>query len=409
MYEIEDNCSNVTECSVVYSGGDTEAPALVDEMITCSSLDVDDQNICLRTASSFNGETLETAVAALYSDNCDMAVTASLIDTVHTAGNTDCEWTITYNYEIEDNCSNVTECSVVYSGGDTEAPALVDEMITCSSLDVDDQNICLSTASAFNGEILETAVAARYSDNCDMAVTASLFDTVHTAGNTDCEWTITYNYEIEDNCSNVTECSVVYSGGDTEAPALVDEMITCSSLDVDDQNICLSTASAFNGEILETAVAARYSDNCDMAVTATLVDTVHTAGNSDCSWTITYMYEIEDNCSNVTECSVVYSGGDTEAPALVDEMITCSSLDVDDQNICLSTASSFNGETLETAVAALYSDNCDMAVMASLIDTVHTAGNTDCEWIITYNYEIEDNCSNVTECSVVYSGGDTEA
>src|SRR5688500_13137735 len=162
-----------------------------------------------------------------------------------------------------------------------------------STLNLINQNLC---DGGFDPASLLTDIEALYADNCDDEVNATVTNTTGGMNNTDCSWTYTYEYTIVDNCMNETTCEVVVSGGDTEEPMLVNPLVSCSSLDVDDQNICLSVASAFDGETLEDEVAALYDDNCDMAVTATLVDTIHGGANSDCSWSITYVYEIVDNC-----------------------------------------------------------------------------------------------------------------
>ena len=60
---------------------------------------------------------LESDVAALYTDNCG-PVTASLSGTTPGTTNDNCSWTFTYEYEIDDNCGNTVTCQVERSGGD---------------------------------------------------------------------------------------------------------------------------------------------------------------------------------------------------------------------------------------------------------------------------------------------------
>ena len=108
-------------CDVVYSGGDTEDPALVDPLVSCTSLNSANNNWCLTVADAFDANTLESAVAALYDDNCG-TITATY--TGKTPGtNTNCSWSFTYHFTIDDGCGNDVTCDVVYSGGDTEDPA----------------------------------------------------------------------------------------------------------------------------------------------------------------------------------------------------------------------------------------------------------------------------------------------
>ncbi len=61
-----------------------------------------------------------------------------------------------------------------------------------------------------------------------------------------------------------------------------------------DQNLCKADAMTSN-PIDESGVAAGYTDNCGV-VTAAIRDTAMT-GN-DCSWTVTYTYDVSDECGN---------------------------------------------------------------------------------------------------------------
>ena len=256
-------------------------------------------------------------MAALYDDNCG-TITATY--TGKTPGtNTNCSWSFTYHFTIDDGCGNDVTCDVVYSGGDTEDPALVDPLVSCTSLNSANNNWCLTVADAFDANTLESAVAALYDDNCG-TITATY--TGKTPGtNTNCSWSFTYHFTIDDGCGNDVTCDVVYSGGDTEDPALVDPLVSCTSLNSANNNWCLTVADAFDANTLESAVAALYDDNCG-TITATY--TGKTPGtNTNCSWSFTYHFTIDDGCGNDVTCDVVYSGGDTEDPALVDPLVSC--------------------------------------------------------------------------------------
>jgi hypothetical protein len=407
-YQIEDNCNNSVTCDVTRSGGDTEDPALIDPQVTCASLNTANHNECLSAATSWDATQIEASVAALYDDNCDASVTATLINTVAGSNNSDCNWIFTYTYQIEDNCNNSVTCDVTRSGGDTEDPALIDPQVTCASLNTANHNECLSAATSWDATQIEASVAALYDDNCDASVTATLINTVAGSNNSDCNWIFTYTYQIEDNCNNSVTCDVTRSGGDTEDPALIDPQVTCASLNTANHNECLSAATSWDATQIEASVAALYDDNCDASVTATLINTVAGSNNSDCNWIFTYTYQIEDNCNNSVTCDVTRSGGDTEDPALIDPQVTCASLNTANHNECLSAASSWDATQIEASVAALYDDNCDASVTATLINTVAGSNNGDCNWIFTYTYQIEDNCNNSVTCDVTRSGGDTE-
>lgn len=401
-FTISDDCNNTTTCQVIYSGGDGEAPQLVNSENDCSSLDLPDQPICLSEASSFDASTLEPDVAILYTDNCG-SVTVALTNTTPGETNTDCSWTFTYEFTISDDCENTTTCQVTYSGGDDQAPIPAGEL-DCSSLDMPGQTICLSSAIAFDPTTLESAVANLYSDNC--GTVSAVYDNTTPGSNTECDWSFTYEFIISDACNNSTTCQVVYSGGDSEAPQLVDSEIDCSSLDLPDQNICLAEAASFDATTLESSIAALYTD-CG-SIQVELTGTIEGEGNSDCDWSFTYQFSINDGCDNSTTCEVTYSGGDSEAPVLLDNEITCSSLNMTDINECLASAGAFDPTTLESSVAALYTDNCS-TVTVVYAGSVAGGSNTDASWEFTYEYIVKDDCDNPVSCFVTYSGGDTEA
>jgi hypothetical protein len=405
-YTITDECNNSVTCDVVYSGGDTEVPHLVNSQVDCSSLDITAQNECLSAASQWDATQLYNSVRALYTDNCDNSLTVSLTNTLAGSNNTDCNWIFTYTYKIEDNCNNSVTCTVTRSGGDTEVPHLVNSQVDCSSLDITAQNECLSAASQWDATQLYNSVRALYTDNCDNSLTVTL---TNTAGgtNNDCSWSFTYTYKIEDDCNNSVTCTVTRSGGDTEVPHLVNSQVDCSSLDITAQNECLSVASQWDATQLYNSVRALYTDNCDNTLTVTLINTAG-GTNSDCSWSFTYTYKIEDDCNNSVTCTVTRSGGDTEVPHLVNSQVDCSSLDITAQNECLSAASQWDATQLYNSVRALYTDNCDNSLTVLLTNTLAGSNNTDCNWIFTYTYKIEDDCNNSVTCTVTRSGGDTE-
>ena len=56
-----------------------------------------------------------------------------------------------------------------------------------------------------------------------------------------------------------TGVSVVYEGGDTEVPTLVDPATDCSSLDIVNVNECLDDATAYDATVLEGDVAGSVS------------------------------------------------------------------------------------------------------------------------------------------------------
>src|SRR6056297_4018355 len=385
-YIVSDECGNTLRTEVIYTGSDDEAPSLIDPTADCSSLDITNVNECLSEAQSFDPATLDSSVDALYEDNCTgNAVSAIVTNTTAGPSNSDCAWSFTYEFTLNDGCGNTMTCEVTRSGGDTEAPSLVGTLPGG-----DEGNTCLANAPAAPAESL---IANQYTDNCGV-VTATL-DATDTDGD-DCSWTVTYTYIVEDECANTTTAQVEYTGGDTEDLTLTGTLPAGGV----QGNVCLADAPAAPAG---SVIAAEYTDNCG-AVSATLDDT-NTSG-TDCSWTITYTYIVEDECNNTTTAQVEYTGGDTEAPSLVDPTIDCSSLNITDVNECLSDAALYDPAVLEGDVENLYDDNCG-TVTATVVDFVGDAANTDCSWSFTAEFTIEDECGNIVSCEVTRSGGDS--
>ncbi len=331
-------------------------------------------NVCMAAAPAAPGE---AAIAALYSDNCGI-ITATLMGSAVVG--TDCGWTATYTYSIEDECGNLApDAVVVYTGADTQAPILTGVLPGGAQ-----GNVCMAAAPAAPGE---AAIAALYSDNCGI-ITATLMGS--TVVGTDCGWTATYTYSIEDECGNLApDAVVVYTGADTQAPILTGVLPGGAQ-----GNVCMAAAPAAPGE---AAIAALYSDNCG-SVTATLMGSA--VVGTDCGWTATYTYSIEDECGNLApDAVVVYTGADTQAPILTGVLPGGAQ-----GNVCMAAAPAAPGEA---AIAALYSDNCG-SITATLMGSAVVG--TDCGWTATYTYSIEDECGNLApDAVVVYTGADTQA
>ena len=298
--------------SFTYHIQDDLPPELMDEMTTCSSLNLQDLYMNLAEAESFNPGTLENDVAALYTDNCG-EVTAAHLETVAGQDNSDTEWTFTYVYLISDPCQNTVSCMVYYSGGLFDTITLVDEDEDCSSLDQYQHNWCLSDAQAFDASLHENDVSALYESSCG-EITATFFETIHAAGNSDCNWIFTFVYTISDPCLNTVTCLVNYSGGDNAPPVLVNTNIDCSSLDQHGVNLCLTEAENIDPLFYESQIAALYQDNCGQ-VDVAYIETIADAGNSDCEWFFTFVYHVSDQCLNTVTCFVNISGGNATAPS----------------------------------------------------------------------------------------------
>ena len=367
-YNIVDDCMNsAASITITYTGGDTEAPTLAGTLPG----DQTGLNLCLADAPAGPSE---ADIAALYTDNCgDVNVTKSEATT-----GTDCSWKVMYTYDIVDDCTNAISITITYSGGDTEAPVLVGTIPS----DESDFNLCMNEAPVGPSE---ADIAALYTDNCgDVNVTKS-----GAPSGTDCSWTAAYTYDIVDDCTNAaTSITITFSGGDTEAPVLAGTIPS----DESDLNLCMADAPVGPSE---ADIAALYTDNCgDVNVTKS-----GAPSGTDCSWTAAYTYDIVDDCTNAaTSITITFSGGDTEAPALVGTVPS----DESDLNLCMSEAPVGPSEA---DIAALYTDNCGTVnVTKSGAPT-----GTDCSWTAAYIYDIEDDCTNAaTSITITYSGSDQD-
>ncbi|HRZ49707.1 MAG TPA: hypothetical protein P5338_09970, partial [Bacteroidales bacterium] len=108
-------------------------------------------------------------------------------------------------------------------------------------------------------------------------------------------------------------------------------------------------APAFN----PTLAASYYSDNCPGTLTATLVNTIVTGNN--CSWELSYIFNISDSCGNTRTNQVLkYTGGDGTPPVFN----TCPG------NLTLQSTDSIPAASLVTAT-----DNCGNTLTVNLMNT----------------------------------------
>ena len=358
-------------------------------------------------ANTFYQNWLTTYGGAIASDVCGNVTWSDNADIQDwTQG---CTQSIDVTFTAKDDCGNETSRTATFTITDTEAPVLVDDAVSCSSLNMSGLNQCKDDAALFDPETLIDQVKALYTDVCGSEITVTLESSGPNGENTDCNWSFKYIYRIQDACGNFTFCNVIYSGGDATPPYLDEPLEDCATLNETDVNECLSVATSFDPNDLLFDVGSLYTDNCDANLTVAWLETIEGVENSDCSWSFTYRFTITDNCQLSTICEVVRSGGDSEHPMLMDPDETCSSLDDDDINACLADAENLGGASLEGAIKLLYQDNCDPNFTVEYTGKTSGPLNDDCAWTFTYDYLIKDGCGNSTTCSVTFSGGDLEA
>ena len=393
-FEVVDACGNKLENQkIVHTGGDKTAPTGAAPNGTTNV------NACYINATTapigapaFNAVT----AAAGYTDNCGGVVTATLTNTAVTGDN--CAWTLVYTFSIADACGNIlTDQKITHTGGDKTAPT------GTAPAGITGINACFVNATtvpvgtpAFNA----TAAAAAYTDNCGATVLATLTNTVVTGSN--CAWTVTYTFSVADACGNVlADQKIIHTGGDKTAPTgTAPQGSSNINACFVNGNTVPSGVPAFNA----IAAAAGYTDNCNGAVTANLVNTLVT-GNS-CAWTVTYTFTVADACGNKLENQkIIHTGGDKTAPTGTAPVGTTGI------NACYISENTIPTGTPAfdpVAAAAGYTDNCGSTVTAILTDTKITRNN--CNWTVTYTFSIADECGNtLPDQTIIHTGSDQTA
>ena len=206
-----------------------------------------------------------------YTDNCLGSVTATLTNTAKTG--TDCNWTVTYTYEVKDACQNtLSNQTYSYSGKDQTAPSLTGTAYSDATL----YNACYANALTAVPAWTEANAILGYTDNCFGNVTATLTNTAKTG--TDCNWTVTYTYTVKDVCQNaLTNQTYSYSGKDQTAPSLTGAAYSDATL----YNACYANALTAVPAWTQANAIVGYTDNCLGSVTATLTNTAKTG--TDCN------------------------------------------------------------------------------------------------------------------------------
>ncbi|HKJ41636.1 MAG TPA: hypothetical protein VKA27_06045 [Sunxiuqinia sp.] len=378
-YEVKDECGNAVDPSpsITYSGGDKTPPALKENASIPTGQTGMDQ--CEAPA----GPT-ESEIAALYEDNCGGTVNVTKSGT---PSGDKCEWSVTYTYEVKDECGNAVDPSptITYSGGDKTPPNLNENTSIPSGQT--EMNQCEAPDGPSESEI-----AALFEDNCGGEITVVKSGT---PTGDKCDWSVTYTYEVKDECGNPVNPSpqVSYSGGDKTPPALKENASIPSGQTGMDQ--CEAPAGPTESEI-----AALYEDNCGGNIA--VVKSGTPTGNQ-CSWSVTYSYEVKDECGNTVDPSptITYSGGDKTPPEITSP-VTC------DGDTTVSTEPEACSYTAGTEFDATATDVCSGAVTPdwSIEDedgtrtgTASIAGEVLKPGMSTITWTAEDACGNVATCS----------
>ncbi len=245
-------------------------------------------------------------IALLFTDDCS---NVEISYTEKVLGD-DCYWSVMYSYFASDDCGNAndTPIKIFYNGGDKDAPTFKDD----ADLSILDDQSGFQCKSEAPEAPKDEDVLALYEDDCgDVYIHA--YDPVMT-GNGDCNWSITYSWQVKDDCDNYADVvSVTYSGDDTTPPQLVGQLPPWYENGLDG---CIDDAplGPSDEEILDA-----YEDNCADDEDLT-IHRVRKEAGTDCQWIVTWEITVEDQCGNISDMiKFNYQGNDNEEPKLEDD------------------------------------------------------------------------------------------
>ena len=252
----------------------------------------------------------EEEVAELYASLCEEGTEITVTKSEVLTGD-DCAWSVYYTYVIK--CGEFEdELKIFYEGGDVAAPELIGEVPSGET----GLDLCFDQIPA--GPSAED-IAALFEDNCGNVNVQKFGEPT----GDDCEWSVTYKYTIVDDCGNAAaDVEITYSGGDSSPPGLDKDSVIPSG--EEGLNLCYDDRPEGPSE---AEIAALFADNCG---NVNVIKAEKSKGD-DCQWVSIIYYSVYDDCGNYTdEITIVYSGGDTEAPEflqLPEEEITVSCID----------------------------------------------------------------------------------
>ena len=327
-----------------------------------------------------------------YTDNCLGTVTATLTNTAKTG--TDCNWIVTYTYTIKDACQNtLTNQTYSYSGKDQTAPSLTGIAYSDATL----YNACYANALTAVPAWTEANAIMGYTDNCGEGVTATLTNTAKTG--TDCNWTVTYTYEVKDACLNaLTNQTYSYSGKDQTNPIIV-----CSSV------IPSAIWPNFGHEYIHTGTSwdATAIDNCSTpTVVFTLSGATTSPNNLSTLNGVTFNYGITiiswtatDACGNIDICIDTIEVSDNTPP-----IINCpATINV----TCINLVPQAYATLIEFINAGGFVDDNTGIDTLSFILLSQTSNGQTCPETITRIYQIADIIGNTSQCTQIIIVNDT--
>ncbi|MFN0013238.1 MAG: hypothetical protein ACKVU2_01705, partial [Saprospiraceae bacterium] len=425
------NFCGTPTCSFTVTVSDSEQPTLAIPIVDCSSLDIPNVNECMSVATEFDATTLQTAVAALYTDNCTTP-TATLTNTTAGMDNTNCSWNFLYEFTISDGipANNVT-CTVARSGSDQTPPTAVckesitvyldeDGMASIEPEDVDDgsydncgeavtlisveqnefdcddkgsrtvtltvrdacglTNTCLSTVEVVDDSDLEVVCPNPITVSCASNVPAPAPSTVNVSN--DCGSVTTSHLfttqPYDSTCANrfkVTRYYQVMDASNNTASCSQEITVYDNTQPVFSFVPANTTVQCNSVPVVGTPIA---SDNCNGTVSITYNSQNRTNGSCTDSYVLVRQWTATDACGNTRTATQRISVIDTQKPAFVsipaNVTVQCSAI---------------------PAVASpTATDNCDASVAITYIGQTKTSGACANAYTLTRRWAASDNCNN---------------
>jgi hypothetical protein len=293
VWKATDACGNQSSCVQNINVQDVTAPTING---TLNTLSASGCAAAAAPAPAIDVAGLQAMGLTSVTDNCSSVFTVSSTDA--SAGT--CPIVVTRTYTVKDECHNSSTVSQTINVNDVTPPVL----ITPGTLppDVTGINACSAPVGPSANDI-----KALYSDDCGGVVTVAKSGTPTTG----CTWSVTYSYEIKDQCNNAVTVNISYSGGDQSPPTITGTLLPLAV------SGCSAPAAANNvASLLALGGLTSVSDNCtaDNDLTVTHVDNV----SGSCPIVVTRTYTVMDACLNASTINQTITVTDATPP-----VITC--------------------------------------------------------------------------------------
>lgn len=246
----------------------------------------------------------------------------------YTASNTACTAADQVTLQIKDANGCLSEpATATINVADEVAPSLkAGETITQETISgiTEPINTCFIDVNTVPAEVpafddVKATIASKYEDACVSPTSADLTVTltgteVEKKDSKACTFNVIYTYSVEDACGNVlSDQKLTYNCKNTTKPTYT----TYSQTGV---NACMPTsptnainiywANDFVNSILGNVTTACFKTSSLGTPTATI-------SGDNCNWTVTFTFDITDECGNVLEgATATISGGDATKPTI---------------------------------------------------------------------------------------------